>query len=814
MKTITTLFAFLTIFYIQAQTIRGTFLTNDQNPIEFNGVTLHKFSDSTLVKGEFTSAKGEFEFTDVENGEYIISFEYLGYESYKSTKIVISNGLVDLGKIYLKVASQELSEVTVKARKPLIEMQADKMILNTDASISTSGANGLELLRKAPGVTIDNNENIILKGKNGVRIYIDGKPSFLSAQELTSLLKSLTSADIETIEIITNPSAKYDAEGNAGIINLKLRKNKNYGTNGNLNLSAGYGKYHKSYVGLSLNNRNKKTNIYGNAGIGNDKYYNEMNLLREQDGGVFDQEQSQVSTNYPLNGKFGIDYYANSKHTFGFLINANTQYKDNVWKSTSKTNISGLSTRSKIDSILNATSTITSRSLNVNANINYRFEDTLGNEVTFDIDRGMYDAKSNNMQPNIYIDGETNKELTKRAFTNNTPSAVMINTAKLDYNKFFKSSNVKLSVGAKYANVITDNTFSFYNFINGVEIKDPNQSNVFKYTENVLASYINISGSSGKNFSYQAGLRMENTKSIGDLKREPGIPAKPQDYRDTSYLNLFPSAALTYSLNENNSFNLTYSRRLDRPNYQDLNPFEWRLDELTFRKGNPFLRPQYNNNLEFTYTVKQMASIGLSYSKSKDVVSDVVERDIDNPNKSFINYRNIASSEQFSLTVNSPLPVKSWWNGYVSASLYKAFFKARFPEYSFDVQTPIAFNLYMEHTFTLSQNSFFEVSGWANSASVWQGSWLSEPQGSLDLGYKQIIMGGKANIKIGISDIFFTAPWRAGSEAIPGLSIKGNGAWESRKVSVNFNYKFGNSNVKAQRNRKTGLEEENKRIKS
>ncbi|MFM2394042.1 MAG: hypothetical protein RLZZ546_2024 [Bacteroidota bacterium] len=659
MRTIITFFLSFVTYCSYSQGIKGVLFNSEKKPIEFNGVTLHQFIDSTLVKGEFTDENGGFEFTNIPAGEYFITMEYLAHEKYKSSKIIFSSSSINLGEIYLNPSSQELSEVTVKAKKPMIEMQADKMILNTDASISTAGANGLELLRKAPGVTIDNNENIILKGKNGVRIYLDGKPSFLSAQELTNLLKSLTSADIESIEIITNPSAKYDAEGNAGIINLKLRKNKNFGTNGSLNLSAGYGKYHKSYAGVNLNNRNQKTNIYGNFGVGNNKYYNEMNLLREQDGGVFDQEQSQVSSNYPLNGKIGVDYYANSKHTFGFLVNANTQYKDNDWRSTSITKISNLSTRSKIDSVLNATSSIVGNSINVNANFNYRFEDTLGNEVTFDIDRGIYDSKSNNVQPNIYTEGETNKELTKRSFSNNTPSSVTINTAKIDYNKFIKSSNIKLSVGAKYANVITDNTFSFFNLINGGEVKDPTQSNIFKYTENVLASYANVSGSSGKNFSYQAGIRMENTKSIGDLKREPGIPVKPQDYRDTTYINFFPSAALTYSHNENNSFNLTYSRRLDRPNYQDLNPFEWRLDELTFRKGNPFLRPQYNNNLEFTYTLKQMASIGLSYSKSKDVVSDVVERDIDTPNKSFINYRNIASSEQFALTLNTPLPIKS-----------------------------------------------------------------------------------------------------------------------------------------------------------
>ncbi|HRG22728.1 MAG TPA: TonB-dependent receptor, partial [Saprospiraceae bacterium] len=264
------LFIFCFLFSISSlfgQQISGTIKDANGNAIEFVSVTLFQSSDSLLVKGEVTDEQGKFYISGTLPGKYYIECSFVGFETFRSTEFTLDdkNGM-DLGIIALQASTQMIEEVTVKARKPLIEIQADKMILNTDASISAVGSNGLDLLRKAPGVTIDNNENIQLKGKNGVNVYIDGKPSYLSPSELASLLKGLTSSDIEAIEIITNPSAKFDAQGNAGIINLRLRKNKNFGTNGNLNLSGGYGKYHKSYASLNLNNRNQKVNTFGNFG--------------------------------------------------------------------------------------------------------------------------------------------------------------------------------------------------------------------------------------------------------------------------------------------------------------------------------------------------------------------------------------------------------------------------------------------------------------------------------------------------------------------------------------------------------------------
>lgn len=813
MKGNLTLIALFLTCYIQAQSIKGLVKDKASHAIEFATIVLHNAKDSTFVKGEITDSNGSFEINGVPQGQYYIDCSYIGFDNYSSSIFTYNGDNKDLGLLTMSEATEMINEVTVKARKPLIEIKADKTILNTDASITAAGSNGLELLRKAPGVTVDNNENIQLKGKNGVRIYIDGKPSYLNDKELANLLKSLNASDIESIEIITNPSAKYDAQGNAGIINLKLRKNKNYGTNGNINASAGYGKYHKAYAGINLNNRNKKVNTFGSLGIGNNENWNRLDLYRDQDGRVFDQQQTQVNGYNPLNGKIGMDYYANDKHTFGVLANVNTQYMDNVWESNSKTFISNSLNRERIDSTLIASNRIVSNAINANANINYRYADTLGNELTIDLDKGYYNNMSTSMQPNMYVSGVNGKITTERSFANETPSNIDINTAKLDYTRELKSKGMSIGIGGKYANVKSDNTFLFFNVIDGQNVKDNEQSNKFIYTENVAAAYVNVNGRMGSKFNYQLGLRMENTQSIGDLRRESGIATKPDDYIKRSYTNYFPSGAITYTANDKNAFNLTYSKRIERPSYQDLNPFEWRLDELTFRKGNPRLTPQYSDNIEFGYTAHQMANVSLSYSKAVDVVTDIVERDLDNPGRSYINYRNLASQENYAMTISSPLPLKSWWNGYVSATLYKSYYKARFPEYTFDVATPIATNVYMEHAFTLPKDYTFQISGWFNSASIWGGSWLSRPQGSLDLGVKKNLFNGKGNIKISVTDILHTAPWSSSSDAIPGLKIRGSGAWESQQVTINFSYRFGSNEVKGARDRKTGLESEKGRIK-
>ncbi len=803
-----------TIIYLFASSIYGQKITvNTQNEtstaIDFATVALLNAKDSSIVKGEITDAKGIAVFEKIQEGQYIIKASFVGLEDFISEIINFKDSDVTINAT-LKNVTQKLNEVTVTAKRPLIEVKADKMVLNPDASISMAGISALDLLRKAPGVLVDNNDGIQLKGKSGVRIYIDGKPSQLTQQDLANLLRNMTSNDIEAVEIITNPSAKYDAQGNAGIINIRLKKNKNFGTNGSASLGLGYGKYHKTNANLTLNNRQGKINTFGNFGIGNSKWFNDMSLYRQQDGKIFDSYQSQVNHNKPVNAKIGMDYYLNPKHTFGVMVNSFAQYADNDYLSNSQTLIS-TQNREGVDSVLVASNSINNRAINVSFNANYKFSDTLGNEFVFDIDRGIYSANSFSNQPNEYFTSLGGRMLTSRTFTNDTPSDIDIFTVKGDYTKTLKASGWNLGAGFKYSNVQSDNTFVLNNLINGQEIKDINNSNEFLYNESVSALYVNANGKLGKKFTTQMGLRMEHSNTEGNLMKDPSLPIKEEDNVKRSYTDFFPSAALTYTMNDKNTFNLTYSRRLDRPNYRDLNPFEWRLDELTFRKGNPFLRPSYDNNLAFSYTFLQSATLSASYSKSRDQVSDIIERDFNTPNISYIVYRNIANREQWNLGLSTPLPIKKWWQGYMSLTMYQTYFEAMFDEYSFNINTPVAFNAYAENSFKLNDQHAFEISGWFNSASI-MGAMITRPQGSLDVAYRLKFADGKANLKIGYTDILATAGWNMRSDVIPGLVINGSGRWESRRLTMNLSYRFGNNNVKSARKRSTGSENEAKRL--
>jgi iron complex outermembrane recepter protein len=813
MKRFNLLFICLLFFTLQSFSQIVTFKVLDQSskPLEFAAATMYDAKDSSFIKGEISDIDGRVNFSDLKSGQYFISISFIGFENGNIAPFTYEGKTIDLGPMTLAAATQVIKEVTVSAKKPVLEIRADKMVLNPEASISMAGLNGLELLRKAPGVVIDNNENIQLKGKNGVLIYLDGKPTNLTAADLANVLKGLSSSDIEAVEIITNPSAKYDAQGNAGIINVKLKKNKNFGTNGRLNLSGGYGEFHKANGSISLNNRNKKVNMFGTLGGGNSKWYNEMGIKRTQDGKTFDMTDISTSQNNPINAKFGMDYFANAKHTFGVLINGYTQYRDNNERHINNTFISN-ARATRIDSVLDASSNETSRSFNSNINLNYKYADTSGNELTFDVDYGYFDRREDNLQPNEYKLFSTGAVLNTRTFTISSPTTINIYTVKSDYTKDLKSLGWQISSGFKYAKVVSDNTFVLSKLVDQKPIRDINQSNDFGYDEAVSAIYLNANGKISSKLNGQFGLRMENTNSVGDLVRDPSQPKQSTDLNERNYTDFFPSGALTYTMNPNNVLNLSYSRRLDRPNYQNLNPFEYRIDELTFRKGNPMLRPQYNNNLELTYTAFQAANIGISYSKSKDEVTDIIERDPLIPNKTFIIFRNINNREQYSLSINSPLPIKKWWNGFASLTVSQTFFEAAFENYSFSTKTPIAYNAYGESNFTLTKDINFEISGWFNSASIWGGTFITEPQGSLDLGARMKLNDGNTSLKLTFTDLLRTANWNMTSNAVPGLDMVGRGLWESRRLNINISHSFGSKSIKGSRQRKTGMEAEAGRI--
>jgi len=783
--------------------ISGSVKDKNGKALQSVTVSLLHSQDSSLVKTDITDAKGEFEINSSKEGNFLLSYSSVGFEKlYSEVFEKKADQKIDAKPVSMSPANGKLNEVTIVAKKPMIEVKADKTVFNVEASINATGSNALELLQKSPGVQVDNNENISMKGKSGVKVYIDGKMMQLDTKDLAAYLKSINSNDIEAIEMISNPSAKYDASGNAGIINIRLKKNKKFGTNGSVNAGLVQGVTPKGNGSVNLNYRDKKINVFGNVGGNIGMYENKIDLYRIQKDTLYDQKTVMTSDNKSINIKGGADYFVNSKNTIGFMVNTNIS--NNEWSSKGSTDVYYHPTGEFIKT-LEAFNTIPGKRTNANFNINYRYADTTGREINFDADYGLFRGTGSSYQPNYYY-GSNNDFLYSIINRNYTPTDIDIYTAKVDAEQNLGKG--KLGYGAKFSYVTTKNTFDFFT---DTALNKPSyileKSNSFKYTENVNAAYVNYQRQLNAKWSMQAGLRLEQTNSEGDLTRADGLQ-QPDDNVKKNYLNLFPSAALTWNINPKHALNLTYSRRIDRPTYQDLNPFENKLDELTYEKGNAFLRPQYTDNVELTHTFLGFINTTAGYSHVSDYATQVTDTV---GNATYVQQQNLATQQILSFSIGAPTQIKKWWNGYANIWFNYQMFDGAIGGKEVKTNIP-GYGAYLQQSFTLGKDYTAELSGWFSGPSVWGATWKTKPQGGLDVGAQKQLFQKKASVKVTFTDIFHTSPWSATSD-FGGLYIKGSGSWESQTFRVSFNWRFGSSQIKNSRDRKTGLESESKRIK-
>ena len=765
-------------------------------------VCLLKAKDSSIVKMNLADGEGNYSFEGIASGDFLVSVTVTGYKKAYSGHFTVNNGDPKaLETIQLIKAEKALAGVTVVSKKPLIERKADRVIFNVENSINATGSNALELLQKSPGVVVDNNENITMKGKSGVKIYIDGKMSQLDAKDLADYLKSINSNDIEAIEMISNPGAKYDASGNAGIINIKLKKNKKFGTNGSASLGYTQGITPKGDGSFGLNYRDKKVNIFSNVSgsIGNRS--NQLSIYRIQSDSIYDQHTSMLHDRKSANIKAGIDYFKDKKNTFGFLVTAN--FSGGSFNTDGNTNIYSQPGTVFVKQ-LQASNTSPTNRTNANFNVNYRYADTSGKEIGFDGDYGLFRSTGTSYQPNFYYDGGKNL-LQSNITGNSTPTDINIYTAKLDVEQKFMKG--KIGYGAKFADVKTNNALDFFNYQNGVAVKSLPQSNQFVYIENVNAAYVNYNREFNPKWTLQAGLRAEQTNSKGVLTRADGMIQSDNTVK-RSYFDLFPSAALSYTVNAKNSFGITYSRRIDRPDYQDLNPFENKLDELTYQKGNAFLKPQYTDNVELSHTFKSKLNTTVGYSYVKDYATQIT--DTTNGNATFVQQQNIATQRILNLNISSPLSFTKWWTGYANIWYNYQLVKGEYNQKTVSLKAP-GYGAYMQNSFSLGKDYKAEISGWYNGPGL-EGTWKRGALYSMDLGVQKQILKSKATIKVNVNDVFNSIKFNASSN-YGGTKLNIHETHDSRNVHVAFTYRFGSSQIKGARQHKTGLEAEGNRIK-
>jgi outer membrane receptor protein involved in Fe transport len=801
MKQFLLLLVFTTNFLnAQSFSITGKIALAENEKIAVTSVLLYPDNNQNLLKAVVTDATGNFIFQGIKPGNYILKINYVGFESYASKVFTIVDKNIELPLISLQKATAELKEVVIKKEKPMVQVLADKTVFNVENTINATGTSGFELLRKAPGVVIDNNDNLIVEGKSGVLIYIDGKQSFLSGTDLSNYLKTIQATDIEAVEIITQPSSKYDAAGNAGIINIKLKKNKNYGTNGSFSSGYNVGKFGTSLSSASFNNRNKKNNFYGNYSNRFGSNYNFINLNRLQSETIFDSRSTTVSQTNANNIKLGYDFYSNSRNTFGMVVSGN--FNNSFSNGNTKTPISE-SNSSTIDRILVARSDSRNNNYNLYSNLNYKFQDNTETSFTADLDYGKYNSDRSNFQPNFYYNKTETTILSETINAQNTPIIIDIFSLKSDYEQRLLKG--KFGAGFKTSLVKTNNTFDVFNYPNGQPIFNTQLSNRFEFDENINAVYVNYNRMV-KKFNFQAGLRVENTNSEGNL-----ISTQQNANQNVlrNYTDFFPSGGITYQANNNNSIALLYSNRIERPSYQSLNPFEFQLDELSFFKGNPFLKPQYTTNIKFNHTYKYTLNTSLSYSYISDFFAQVTEAV--GATKNFLTTRNVANQQIIDLGISYPFKVNKWWNVYASVNAYQSKYMAT--NDSFTGLTQETLSLYGQNNFSLPKSFNLEVSGWFSSPSVWGGTYRTKSLGSLDLAIQKQFLNKKLNARLAFSDVLFTSPWRANA-IFPNLIINGDGGNDSRQVRFNLSYNFGSEQVKKARSRSTGLEDEKNRIGS
>lgn len=808
----------LSAFHLKAQNssqITGQVKDASGNGIAAATVMLHNAKDSGLVKTGVTNNTGSYELPALKAGRYFVRITAAGMQKASSPAFEVKeNETATAPVITLKPAEKSLQGVTVSSQKPMVEVRADKMIVNVEGTINATGNDALELLRKSPGVTVDKDDNLSLSGKNGVQVYIDGKPSPLGGADLAAYLKSLQSSQIESIEIITNPSAKYEAAGNAGIINIKLKKDKTIGTNGSVNAGYNIGTYAKYNGGISLNHRNKKMNLFGNYNYNQGLNESNFTAYRAQTDSIFDQKSNIKQNNkYGHTFKTGVDFFLNKKSTFGIVVNGNVAASDIFTDGPMKIIYRPTNTVSKL---LLATGDNETKRSNVNFNMNYRYAVTGGSELNIDADYGFFNLRTHQYQPNDYYDGTTNIKLNSNIYRTVSPTDIDIFAVKADYEQNYKKG--RLGYGGKIGVVNTDNDFARWNiFNNNTEVYDKDASNRFRYNENINAGYVNFN-KGYKGFFIQAGLRVENTSSNGrttglkDIANHQ-VPNTPPNYvaLDTTvkrnYTDFFPSGAITFNKNPMKQFGFTFSRRIDRPVYQDLNPFEFKINDYTYMKGNTQLRPQYTNSVGFTYTYKYRLNSVLNYSHVKDIFAQIPDT---LGSKSFLTKKNLATQDIVSLNISYPFQ-KKWYSFFANLGGNYSMYKANFGGGNRNINLNVAaVSFFMQNSFNLGKGYKAELSGFYNSPTVYQGTIRARAIYSVDGGIQKTILKGMGNIKASVSDMFKIMRFK-GYIDFAGQHTDVLAHWESRQFKLNFSYRFGNSQVKAARQRKEAIEEENKR---
>ena len=780
--------------------VSGSLLNDQGKPMDYASVSLLRAADSTIVKGALSNDNGVYIFDRIPAGKYLIKATVIGYEKAVSKPFNVeeSAATVAAPALSMRTASTALTQVNITASKPLIERKIDRTVMNVENSVLAAGNTAMEILAKAPGVTVDKDDNISLKGKQGVTVMINDKLTYLSAAQLATLLKSTDGNTIKTIEIITNPSAKYDAAGNSGIINIKLKKNTQNGTNGSITVGGAKSKYWRDNSSLNINHKEGNLNLFGSLSRGDNKRGHDLGINRIVTDSVgnktyFNQLSSMPSAYHYNNYRLGADYDITAKHTIGFVVSGySNSGNDNNNTYTVIGKQFGVA-----DSSLRTGSVFHQSYKNFALNLNDRLKiDTSGQELSFDLDYSKFKNNNNSQYNTDYFLPDGSVQHAPQLLRNQTPSNITIYSGKVDYAKPL-TKTIKLEAGAKFSSVKTDNDLRAQIFDGSNYINDTTRSNRFIYSEKIKAGYINLN-KQFKKTSVQLGLRAEQTESNGELMGSSAVKR--------SYLNFFPSVFVNQTLNDKNEISLSYSRRIDRPGYDDLNPFIYYLDPYTFSKGNAFLNPQYTQNFEFNYTYNKTINVSLGYSRTTDAITELI---LSEGKKTFQTNANLQTQNNYNANINAPYTITKWWTGNINVTgFYMGFKSDSLAGFNFN-DGQVAVQARTTQTFKFGTYRF-EVMGDYQSPLTY-GIYKIRPRYSVDMGLSHSFLDKKANVKLACDDIFNIRRNDLSSHVINNnFTIKQRN--DTRVLRLTFTYNFGNNKIKAREHR-SGADDEKGRVK-
>ena len=732
----------------QSGVLKGKLLDHNEAPVSYANVALLRAPDSALHSGVVTNTSGEFIIATPQEGAYVLRFSAIGYKEQKTSPFSVTGPSFskDFGIIMMAEEVNTLEEVTVSALRPTIIQEADRLVVSVEGTALAAGSTALDVLEKSPGVFIDQNGNVQLNGKAGVTIMLDGRLTYLSANELRSMLEGMSAENIKSIEIITNPSAKYDAEGSSGILNIKLKKNERKGMNGSLYSSYVYNKLHTYAGGGNLNYKSGNWNLFLNLDLSHRPWRRRGTFSRvfssDQESTFLDQQVREDKIKRTPSIRFGLDYNMNKNQSIGFVTNMIRQVDTSAFLTGTYLGPTPYQPTLFID----ANNLTHARFNNYNTNLYYRSKfDTLGTTLTVDFNYVKIKNREKATFNSFYKELNSPDSAYNNLLLSENPYGYDIYTAEIDFTRPFRSA-FKIETGAKASRVVSDNDLRFF-FDNGeTPTLDPNRSNHFIYKEAIYAAYLNLNSQLGKHISVQAGLRAENTHSRGESKTTGQITER-------KFLNLFPSLFIQQKVNDKYKIAYNYSRRIHRPDYEQLNPFIFYLDPFTWAQGNPNLRPQYTHAFGISQTFMDSYNLILGYQLTQDFLAEVPFQNAERNTTTFIDH-NVDNAQYLSATAVIPVKVlKVWDTNNTMVLAYQEFSTILLNEQFTNDQ--IFYMFQSNHNIQLPFGVRMEMNASYRGPVIWGVERVKE-YWWVNLGLKKSLLKDKLDFSISANDIFRT----------------------------------------------------------